>query len=219
MIPPDNRGFHASVCRYDGKKYICIYHNSENHRLASCFLDEDLNFLIDSHTQDLGISYNIDPRLIKYGEKFYMSTSQLRSPPDFIELYELSVSDKITVIHNSKISFINGINGIPESYHTKSEKNWTPWIYDNKFMYTYTLNPHKIVEVNIDNKNAKLVVSTSWKYNGWWENQNWVYPKYRLNCPPLYLNNGMYLYIFHTMKMMPLDTPWHQIIPNNLRCY
>ena len=146
---PDSRGFHASTVLWSENKYICVYHNSESHRLASCFLDEQFNVIIGSHTEDLQMNLNIDPRLCKYNNRVFMSTSQVLWHPDFIELYELEVTNKITVIKASKISLMTGIKDFPQVQHCRQEKNWTPWQHNDKFLYTYSMNPHIIFEVDI----------------------------------------------------------------------
>ena len=103
---PDSRGFHAAVLKFDDK-YICVYHNSEQHRLASCFLDKDFNVIDGTHTEDLRISWNMDPRIFKYKDRFYISMTQGNSSRGFIQLYQLKVTEKIEIIHASKTSFFH----------------------------------------------------------------------------------------------------------------
>lgn len=186
---PDKRSFHGSVVPYRDK-YICIYHNSEQHRLASCFveLDEESNFryMENTHTEDLGISKYIDPRIVKYNDKYFLSLSCVNYFPTRICLFSLDVADKITIDKDvAKFSDINEF----DNYNSKQpEKNWTPWQHEDKLLYSYSLNPHRILEVDITTKNAATLISeTYWKSDTWWDKQQWVYPKYRLNCPPVLL--------------------------------
>lgn len=200
---PDSRGFHGSVIRH-GEKYICIYHNSENHRLASCFLnlDSELNFkfIEGTHTENLGISKYIDPRIIKYKDAYYVSLSSFTGvSPEKIFLFSLNVDDKITI--GQQVSTFNYIKEFKGYNANSREKNWIPWQHDGKFLYTYSLNPHRILEVDMNEAGlATLISEISWKGNIWWENEKWVEPKYRLNCPPVLLPDGTYLSVFHTMR-------------------
>lgn len=219
---PDNMSFHGSIIKYNENKYICIYHNSGEHCLASCFvtLDDNSNFtyIEGTHTANLGIYKYIDPRLIKYKDKYYLSVSRLLVGPEKIYLWLLDINDKITINKQYNISFTQ-FNKWP-SYKPQREKNWTPWEYDGKFLYTYSLNPHKILEIDVNNNDStQLIAETSWESYGWWDNQKWVDPIYRLNTPPLLLPDGTYLSVFHSMRMSSLNTPWHRIQPNDLLSY
>ena len=198
---PDPRQFHGATCKYDENRYICIYHNSEQHGLASCFLDYNLNYIERTHTEDLEISTYIDPRLVKYREKYYLSVSKMipNVGDETIYLWELKIGDKITINKGSYFVF-NNIEGWP-NYSKGREKNWIPWSHEDKLYYTYSLNPHRILEVNWETKSVKLIAETRWKSDSWWEKEKWVEPKYRLNSNPVYLSDGTYLSTFHTHRM------------------
>lgn len=76
------------------------------------------------------------------------------------------------------------------------------------------------MQVDINSSNTvKLIASTYWKSDTWWDRKDWVGPKYRLNCPPVLLPNGTYLSVFHTMCIGHLVTPWHKVQPNLLSSY
>lgn len=221
---PDNRSFHGGVIPYEDK-YICIYHNSEYHRIGSCFVELDslcnFNYIDNTHTEDLKISTPsnkyIDPRIFKYNNQFLLSLSQLNNGHEKICLFLLDVVDKIII--KKHITTFGNIERFT-NYNSQREKNWTPWQYNDKLLYTYSLNPHRILEVDINNTNSvKLISETSWKSDLWWDKQQWVEPKYRLNSPPVLLPDGTYLSVFHTMCMSSLATPWHRIQPNNLLSY
>lgn len=217
---PDKRSFHASIAPYKDR-YICIYHNSEEHRLASCFveLDDELNFIYieGTHTENLGISKYIDPRIVKYNGQYFVSLSCVNSIPRMC-LFLLQVSDKITV--GKQVSDFSNIGGFSNYNAKQPEKNWTPWQHKDKFLYVYSLNPHRILEVDMGKSNSVDMISSSyWSGDTWWNRQQWTYPTYRLNCPPIALPDGTYLSTFHAMRMSRLKTPWHKIQPNNLRSY
>jgi len=220
LIVPDKRSFHGTVIPY-GDKYICIYHNSENHRLASCLIEKSetdtFKYIDGTHTEDLSISRYMDPRIIKYKSDYYISTGTSNYGPDTITLFKLKIEDKILIDETFNAAFMNILDW--PGYHKSYEKNWSPWIHEGKFLYTYSLNPHRILELDIKSKSVKLIASTTWKTNSWWSTQPFEVPRYRLNCPPLLLSDGSYLSIFHTMRMDDLRTPWHKIFPNQLRTY
>lgn len=218
LYVPDAIGFHGSLLQYDDNKYICIYHNTYQHRIGSCFVDKDFKYIDGSNTEDLGISYFIDPRTVKHNGKYYVSTSRLHYGPETIHLWLLNITDKITIDRSFVIAF-SSIKEWP-SYQKDREKNWTPWDYKGRFFYTYSLNPHRILEVDIEGDGtAKLIAETSWTGDLLWDKHEWVTPKYRLNTPPIQLNDGTYLSTFHTMCMKSLSTPWHRIQPNHLLSY
>ena len=213
---PDKRSFHGSILPHNNK-YICIYHNSENHRLGSIFLDKNLKYIENTHNEDLNVSYYTDPRIFQHLGEYYISTSKLFNGPAYMQLSKLIINDdKIYIDDNSTISFLNieNFNG----YIKNIEKNWVFWSYDNKIYYTYSLNPHRILELT-NSGTVKLIYETYWYSNNWWFNEVWTPPMFRLNVPPILIAEGVYLGIFHTMKKHNLKTKYHKIQPNNLLSY
>ena len=197
---PDLRQFHGATCKYENR-YICIYHNSEQHRLASCLLDCNFNYIAGTHTEDLGISTYINPRIVKYQEKYYVSLSKMipNVGDETIYLWELNVNDKITINRDKYLCF-NTIDGWP-NYQKGREKNWIPWSHEDKLYYTYSLNPHRILEVDFETKSVKLIAETRWTSDSWWDKEQWVEPIFRLNSNPVLLSDGTYLSTFHTHRM------------------
>lgn len=222
LTVPDKRSFHGTVIPWNDK-YICVYHNSETHRLASCFIEKDtpstFRCIETTHTENLSISYYMDPRIMKYEEDYYISVGTINYGPDTITLFKLKIEESgITIDHTSNLVFHTIIDW--PGYRKSLEKNWTPWTHEGKFLYTYSLNPHRILELDIKgSRHVKLIASTTWKSSSWWSIESFAEPRYRLNCPPILLPDGSYLSVFHTMKMQELRTPWHKITPNNLRSY
>ncbi len=221
---PSQRQFHAAVIPYDNDRFICLYHNSESHDLASCFLDRNLHYIEGSICNRIFDTINGDPRLVKYKGRYFVSTSRYDLPIPSMELNELQIFKGIvTIIPGSRRLFKKIVNW-PKRFRPKRltgvEKNWTPWEHDGKFFYTYSLNPHVILEMDIEGDcPLKVIASTKWKTDSWWSAESWESPIYRLNCPPVRLEDGTYLSVFHTMQYASCSTPWHKVVPNNIRCY
>jgi len=221
---PDDRSFHGSIFPYDDK-FICIYHNSEEHNIGSCFLDSNFIHIPNTHTKDIRDSCtkdicgfkNIDSRIVKYNNQYYISTSKILNGPEYIQLFKLVITDKINIDKSFCISFLS-INNFP-NYSRRREKNWCPWEFQGKLYYTYSLNPHKILEVNLETKEVSLIYETNWYNNSLWFTEIWTDPFFRLNCPPILLPDSTYLGIFHTMRISSLKTNYHKIQPNNLLSY
>lgn len=216
---PSQRQFHAAVIPFNDDRFICLYHNSGSHDLASCFLDQNLHYVDGSICNRIFDTINADPRIMSYKGKYFVSTSRYDVSPIRIELGELQVSNGIiTIVPNSRRMFTNIMNW--PGYSAKTEKNWTPWEHVGKIYYTHSLNPHIILEMDIEGDSSlKVVASTKWTTDSWWSRESWEFPTYRLNCPPIRLQDGTYLSVFHTMRFASCSTPWHKIVPNHIRCY
>lgn len=102
LIVPDGRSFHGAISHYKGDRYICIYHNSEEHRIASCFVrlrpDLHFEFVPNTHTENLGIHKFIDPRIIKYNEQYFLSLSELNGGPEKINLFLLDIGGGLLLV-------------------------------------------------------------------------------------------------------------------------
>jgi hypothetical protein len=233
---PSPTQYQNAIFPYNDDKFICLYHNSHQiHTQAACFLDRNFEYIEGSYSNHIFFNrINGDPRIVKYKEKFLASASVYDEGQPRTVLTELQVSGGvITSVPQTRHEFTN-IMDWPE-YIFKIEKNWLPWVHEGKFFYTYSLNPHVILEVDIEGDfSIKKIASTKWTTDSWWANQSWDDPIYRLNTPPVRIEDGTYLGTFHTLSYVtcapttteaeqfgPWPTPWHKvIIPNNrVRAY
>lgn len=213
--------FNGTTIHYKDNRYICIYHNSVNHGIASCFLDYNNGkyHYVEGTTHNMGETGFIDTRIIKYNNEYFISNTNFLLTTQNINLRRLKVHDTKIEIDNSQILGFPTIYNF-DGYTNRTEKNWCPFEHDGKFYYVYSLNPHRILEVDIyGTGEATLKYNTSWYTNSWWSQQNWEGPYFRLNSPPIKLSDNTYLSTFHTMNFSRVDSKVNKNVPGNIRCY
>lgn len=215
----DKISFNGTTIHYQDNRYICMYHNSIYCGLASCFLDfiDNKYHYVEGSTTNFGDTGFVDTRIVKYYDDFYISNTNFTKEIQTIHLRKLNITDNKILIDPYFILDFPPIENFP-NYIARSEKNWCPLVYEDKFYYIYSLNPHRFLEVDSYGK-ATLKYETTWYTNSWWEKQNWEEPKYRLNTPPIKLPDGTYLSTFHTMNFSQHDPKCNENVPGNLRCY
>lgn len=213
--------FNATTYHYKGNRYIFLFHYSEICGTASCFLDfvDGKFYHVKGSTYHFGETGFIDPRVIKYNNEYFISDTNFEKEFNSMHLRKLAVYDDVIYIDNSHILDFPTILNFP-NYTLRHEKNWTPFDHEGKFYYVYSLNPHRILELDVYGTGlATLKYETSWITNTWWANQNWEKPYYRLNTSPILLPDGTYLSMFHTMNFSKMDSKVNQNIPGNWRSY
>ena len=50
-----------------------------------------------------------------------------------------------------------------ESLSMRHEKNWSPWVFNNKVYVSYSLNPHTVLEVNVQNGHCTSIVQGAFR--------------------------------------------------------
>jgi predicted GH43/DUF377 family glycosyl hydrolase len=70
------------------------------------------------------------------------------------------------------------------------QKNWMPFEWENKLLFTYTINPHEVLYPNLYSGGCYLSYNTS-------RNINWKFGPLRGGTPPI-LVDGEYLAFFHS---------------------
>lgn len=217
----DTMSFNGTTIHYKDNRYICMYHNTINCGLASCFLDyaDGEYTLVEGTTHKFGDTGFVDTRIIKFDNEYYILNADFTKWVQTQHLRKLIVTDqKILIDSNYMLNFPH-IENIP-NYGTRSEKNWCPMEYDGKFYIIYSLNPHRFIEVDIHGSgNATLKYETVWHTYSWWEEQNWEEPRLRLNTSPIKLPDGTYLSVFHTLNFSQGDPKCNENIPGNVRSY
>jgi len=194
--------FNGAIINYDKNRFICTYQDNINQGLSFCFLDfiDGRYHYVNDSTTLIGTIGLTDSRLVKFGNNFFISSTDFTKPIQTINLVKLIIAEnKIFIDYDTCYNFYNIENFY--NYTPRTEKNWSPFEHDGKLYYIYSLNPHRILEVDIyGNGKASLKYETTWYTNSWWNYQNWGEPAFRLNSPPILLEDGTYLSTFHTMK-------------------
>lgn len=135
-----------------------------------------------------------DPRVMFYNNKYYVSCANYQY-------------DNVKYIHQKLLVFdtdFNHIGNIHPIYdgnsgctneNTKHQKNWTWFIYNNRLMCVYRMNPHTVVEFDF---NGKALAEYKSFVN---INELWHHGECRMGTNPI-LVGGVYHNFFHS------SVPW-----------
>ena len=133
--------------------------------------------------------YNDNVDSINYWDRRDMYIAEL-----FYEDGDFTLSTPLKLIHEGKYStqFI--------------QKNWEPFVWDNKLLISFTVNPHEILYPNLVSGSCYQIYDT-------WSTLDWGFGTLRLSTPPQ-LIDGEYLAFFHSGKPMVSEatqgcTLWH----------
>ena len=78
----------------------------------------------------------------------------------------------------------------------RKEKNWVPFVYNNKLLLSYSLLPHKVLIVNpLKNKKYYPIANTV-------GSNQWNWGELRGGTPGLLINEKEYLAFFHSSKIV-----------------
>ena len=148
----------------------------------------------------LPIICNDDPRLIYHGGRIYMSTNFWWGAweGNQIELRELTIDPAGNVRLHDVAKFRSDRPLWPGYVKPKHEKNWAPFSHDGRLLYVYSINPHRILEVNLATGTASLIHETKIDRDPW----SIVGGQgMRCNAPPVRLDDGTYLSTFHVRNL------------------
>jgi predicted GH43/DUF377 family glycosyl hydrolase len=178
---------------------LLVVARSDESKLASFFVNDRYEILEDS-VRHLGLNNNIDPRPFVYLGQAFMSTSyywmEKGGYRDRIELWPLLVlGNEVIPVHSQRIAFdhIEGVGSVGAR-----EKNWVPWVLGDDLLYTYGVQPHRVLRVDLKRRSVKLASQSAWRYRHWEE--RWG-DHFRGSTPPVRLDSGEYLTTFHTTRL------------------
>lgn len=182
---PEKGSFNAGLVKYFDK-YICVYRPDE-YSFKACILNKNLS--IDTNTYFKFKSINCsDPRLIWVGNKLlmvYSSTEEVGIRNECIRggiIMDLDKSNNFIDFEQFRIS--------PKV--NERNKNWVPFIYNDKIYLIAHISPHVIYEFDLETKNCELKYKTNW-ISPWSLNG-----QLRGNTNVVKLDDGNYLNTFHT---------------------
>jgi predicted GH43/DUF377 family glycosyl hydrolase len=87
-----------------------------------------------------------DPRIIEYNSNLLVIYNYYNYFSVKMMLYNYNLNKNITLNYNGA---------------TRFEKNWSPFIYNNKIYLSYFLNPHTILKLDLNNGNCRLAYNNS----------------------------------------------------------
>lgn len=181
---PERGSFNGSMLDL-GDKYLCVYRPHE-FAFKACFLNEKFDVLNFKH-YPINLSVVADPRLlITPDNKVLLSYSSFEQN-DYIAaniIMDLNVSQELFLGDRYRVS--------PKELHER-QKNWMPFVCEDKIYFIASVNPHAVYEFDPDsNESAKKVYQTEWK-NPWM-----IRRTLRGNTNAVQLQDGNYLTVFHT---------------------
>jgi hypothetical protein len=145
-----------------GDEYLCVYRSSE-FQPTSVWLDKDLQVIADSY------SYfawdNVDPRLVEFDGGLWMQTSYMYPQGhDRIELWKLEFDGR--KVKTGERCVFGHIEDAP-GYRHSCEKNWQPFVYNNKLHFIRWIHAHHQVLLyeghDGDRGKVRQIHKTEWK--------------------------------------------------------
>lgn len=171
----------------DGENIICVFRQNENN-LIGCVLDSNYRVHPDSY-YNFGLVRSADPRLIwTPDDKLLMVYSYFES-----DMEKEHVVGKI-IMERGDRKFINSphFRITPSGIHTR-QKNWVPFVCNEKIFLITNIYPHIIYELSgYKNDTCQQVYETAW--NRIWFNNFQL----RGNTNPIRLPDGSFLNTYHT---------------------
>jgi predicted GH43/DUF377 family glycosyl hydrolase len=196
IIPvPEQGSFNPGLVSFDDG-YIMAYRPDE-YGFKACLLDKDFNIKSDSYFK-FDITNCADPRLIWFGSKLIL----IYSSTEEVGLRNECIRGAVVMDRNHADRFINAKsfnNSLPTA--PGRQKNWTPFIHQNKLYLIASICPHLIYELQIlDNNN--VICEKKWQTN--WDHPWFQQEFLRGNTNAVQLEDGNYLNTFHTaVKLGP----------------
>jgi len=192
IVMPEAGSFNPGIVKLpNSDRYVMVYRPNE-YRFIGCFLDKNLNPEKNSFFK-FKITNCADPRLMWTPDNkllmVYSSTTK-------VGLNFECIRGSIIMDLNKSESFIDGepFRISPEDLTTR-QKNWTPFLYDDKIYLIASICPHIVYEIKIGDNNeidCEQKFETDWIHP--WFNSEFL----RGNTNPVRLNDGNYLSTFHT---------------------
>jgi predicted GH43/DUF377 family glycosyl hydrolase len=142
---PEKGSFNAGLVKYLDK-YICVYRPDE-YSFKACVLNKDLSIDKSSYFK-FNVTNCSDPRLIWVENKLlmvYSSTEEVGIKKECIRggiIMDLDKSNDFIDFKQFRIS--------PEN--NERNKNWVPFIHNNKIYLIAHISPHIIYEFDLDTK-------------------------------------------------------------------
>ena len=187
--------------------------------LGAVFLNSDFEIisapqLISTRKERFSqvISQSEDARVIRMDDKLYLvynDNVEIENPSTLqrrdIFLAELHIKkDRIEL--GAPLLLMH-----PKYYATQRwQKNWTPFVWNHQLLFSYMINPHKVLDPNLENGLCPEVYSTHFP------DDFWPYGTLRGGTPAL-LVDGEYLAFFHSSILSKSEVSdglemWHYLM-------
>ena len=158
-------------------------------------LDENLDPVIElpfNIKDELDKEQYEDPRLLYYQDKYYLSCANyILNRGGFIHQKVLVFDRNFNHIDNLHIQYDG--NGSFTNSNTTHQKNWAWFVYGDKLMLEYRMNPHVVLEV--DPVKGEIVA----EYKHFQDiSKLWKFGECRMGSNPILKEDGYYHGFFHS---------------------
>ena len=187
---PEQGSFNAGIAPMPNtNNYICVYRPNE-FRFTACILDK--NFSNPTKFFPFQFTNCADPRLIWVENKLYMIYSSI----DKVGISRECIRGGVIMDLEKSNNFIHPqLFRVSPTSLTDRQKNWMPFLYENKIHLVSSVCPHVIYELEEDGKEAVKKYETNWIHP--WFNQEFL----RGNTNIVKLEDGNYMGTFHTVQV------------------
>lgn len=194
--------FNPSIVRWLDNILMIFRINDAQQKRTNQFglvwLDENFNpcsqvYLLESRNKSPYLPPNEqDPRFIVYQDNLYIAYNNIIGPVE-LEMRRIFVAQ----IQYEKNQFFIENPEILISFDTpakRMEKNWVPFIWEDKLLLSYSINPHIVLQPTFKNHQCDLIAKTQFS-------SQWQWGELR-GGTPAQLNGEEYLAFFHSYKDM-----------------
>ena len=201
-IPGHPEAFNPSIVRWQNKLLMSFrtYHpeTRSTDAIGLIWLDDDFNPLSEPQMlrREGEVSHEVseakDPRLIVLNDEVYILYSNLypfEVPTSRMYIGKLEIDGQGEFV----VSYPTALLYYDREIRSRKEKNWVPFVYDNKLLLAYSLQPHRLLLPTLSG--SCLTVE------GTIGTIDWSWGELRGGTPAL-LVDGSYLAFFHSDKAM-----------------
>lgn len=188
LLLPQKGSFNAALAKYNENKYVMVYRPDE-FTFIGCLLDQKFK-LIPSYFHKFPMHNVADPRLVWIDKnKLLMTYSAVKDKKEYI------AGSIIMDLKKSPVFFDGPQFRISPENLTDRQKNWMPFVHDEKIYLISSVSPHVVYELTLYPRiECKEVYRTDWS-------NNWpIKLTLRGNTNPILLEDGNYLSTFHTSQ-------------------
>jgi len=187
---PEKGNFNAGLASLPTGGYVCVYRPNE-YAFIGCKLKNDLSVVANSYFK-FSMSNCADPRLIWLPDNRLLMTY---SSTEEVGIRNECIRGTFIMDLNKSSEFIDGKPFRISPFDLKQrQKNWMPFLYENKVHLVSSVCPHVIwkLEFDGDTPHCEKLYETKW-------DNPWMYREFlRGNTNVVRLNDGNYLSTFHT---------------------
>lgn len=195
IIPGYPGVFNPSIVYWKGKILLSfrIRNKHKTERIGLVWLDKNFNIVSNAFILEMpvdyskGFNYEEDARLIVIQDSLfvvYNNRQKLRGIPRMHVAEVFFDGNKFFTTSSDRLLSFENQN------KRRTEKNWTPFVYQNKLLLAYSTHPHKIFQL-LGNSTCETIASTQ-------GNIQWEWGELRGGTPAQLINNDYYLAFFHS---------------------